>query len=159
MGSTLGDITLGDVFYLKGTNKCHFWTVPQVLWHLTSHKMCPQKKRKKRTHPPNPTSDYIKKCQFLMKTDLHWLCQESLSSSIFAKETPLPGHGKKWVPYFILFFSWTSFFAHRKPFKARFKRKCGMLLYQHKKPHGFVSDGRWLLRCKEIVRHLRSPNL
>lgn len=86
------------------TDKCHFWTVPQSLWHLTSHKMCPQKKRKKKTHPPNPTSDSIKKCQFLMKTDLHWLWQKSLSSSIFAKETPLPRHGEKMSALFIFFF-------------------------------------------------------
>lgn len=155
MGSTLGDITLGDVFWLTNVTFEQFHKACDI-WHPT--KCVHKKKRKKKTHPPNPTSDSIKKCQFLMKTDLHWLWQKSLSSSIFAKETPLPGHGEKMSALFI-FFLLNVIFCAPKAFKARFKRKCSMLLYQHKKPHGFVSDGRWLLRCKEIVRHLRSPNL
>ena len=94
------------------------------------------KKRKKKTHPPNPTSDYIKKYQVLDKNRSTLAPTKIPQLLNFRKETPFPGHIKMSAP-----------FSVERPFgrKNRAENGKGMLLYQHQKTTRVARDGSHLM--------------
>lgn len=99
--------------------------------------MCPQKKRKKKTHPPNPTSDYIKKYQVLDENRSTLAPTKIPQLLNFRKETPFPGHIKMSAPFFQLNVIFGA--------KTALKTEKAMLLYQHQKTTRVDTDGSHLM--------------